>query len=101
MEINLTPTGEKASTAMNTTKQTHTPGPWTVGTSHDGFCTVTDGTKTICTVGAADLFPGIEADARLIASAPDLLAALKLAAILHPHNVTFSQAIAKAEGAQP
>ena len=36
--------------------------------------------------------------ARLIASAPDLLCALKLALVLHPHNVTFQQAIAKAEG---
>ena len=28
---------------------------------------------------------------------PALLAALKLAAIMHPYNVTFSQAIAQAE----
>ena len=56
---------------------THTPGPWKLGTSCDGFLTVTDGSKTICTVGAADLFPQIEIDAALIAAAPQLLAALK------------------------
>lgn len=55
----------------------YTPGPWRLGTSCDGFVTVTDGTKTICTVGAADIFPGIEEDARLIAGAPELLVALK------------------------
>ena len=56
---------------------THTPGPWKLGTSCDGFLTVTDGSKTICTVGAADLFPQIEIDATLIAAAPDLFEALK------------------------
>ena len=56
---------------------THTPGPWKLGTSCDGFLTVTDGSKTICTVGAADLFPQIEIDATLIAAAPALLTALR------------------------
>jgi hypothetical protein len=56
---------------------THTPGPWMLGKSCDGFLTVTDGSKTICTVGEADLFPEIELDAHLIAAAPQLLKALR------------------------
>jgi len=41
-----------------------------------------------------------EAERRYVAY-PALLAALKLAAVMHPYNVTFSQAIALAEGTQP
>lgn len=62
---------------MNKTHQeddmSHTPGPWAVAKSHDGFRTVSNGSKTICTVGEADLFPQIEDDAALIAAAPELL----------------------------
>lgn len=84
---------------------THTPGPWMIGTSHDGFRTVSDGTKTICSVGAADVFPAIEADARLIAAAPDLLQALKIAVRYMPtdnsegtERYQVEQIIAQAEG---
>lgn len=45
---------------------THTPGPWSVGRSCDGFVTVTDGTKTICSVGVADMFDQVEIDAAYI-----------------------------------
>lgn len=31
----------------------HTPTPWTIGNSCDGFLTITDGSKTICTKGVA------------------------------------------------
>ena len=55
----------------------HTPGPWRFMTDSTGeylavFANVQGGTKVICPVKIAD-----EADARLIAAAPDLLAALK------------------------
>lgn len=77
----------------------HTKGPWTIGVSHDGFRTVSDGTKTICTVGPVDLFPQIEADARLIAAAPELLSALEVLAKaidLSPLNVSKDLALLNA-----
>ena len=46
-----------------------TPTPWKTGLSHDGFVTVTTGSSTICTVGCADLFDGVEADAAYIVKA--------------------------------
>lgn len=56
---------------------THTPGPWKLDKSCDGFRTVSNGSLTICTVGEADLFPAGEHDAHLIAAAPELLETLK------------------------
>ncbi len=106
----------------------HTPGPWQVGFSdgsgandEDGYCIVagdhaarTDVTGVVTVVLAGIDHWGVVRgianadDARLIASAPDLLAALKEAAdyTRHPDYdwpVEFSRqvsaAIAKAEGA--
>ena len=68
------------------TKVKHTPGPWRVGysddsgTGEDGFYCVT-ASDTECVVRSGESFGlgyGIEnaADARLIAAAPDMLAAL-------------------------
>lgn len=56
----------------------HTPGPWVVGrTLADGTaCIVGDGDSVVCTFDGRS-HP--EADAALIASAPDLLALLKKA----------------------
>lgn len=59
----------------------HTPTPWTIGNSCDGFLTITDGSKTICTVGAADIFDGIEEDAALIVKAVNSYEAMREALI--------------------
>lgn len=57
---------------MDSYQMKHTPGPWDVTTSRDVFSAViASGRATICMDVEND------ADAALIASAPDLLAALK------------------------
>ena len=87
----------------------HTPGPWVVGrTLADGTaCIVGDGDSVVCTFDGRS-HP--EADAALIASAPDLLAALKDVVGWVPGSSAFftdgssaaveraRAAIAKAEG---
>ena len=45
---------------------THTPTPWTVGIKYDTFVEITNGSKTIATVGEANIYPQIEADANHI-----------------------------------
>lgn len=64
----------------------HTPGPWRVEAAGDGFRKPTeDGAKDFQIVAANGICPGIvwdylregEANARLFAAAPELLAALK------------------------
>ena len=54
----------------------YTKGPWKKDRTIDGFRSVSDGTKTICTIGEADIFPTIEDDAALIAAAPEMYEAL-------------------------
>ena len=62
-------------------KTKHTPGPWKV--EEDGFIRV--GTKTIGLIGNAyyhpDDFPERNANARMMAAAPDMLETLLLAEI--------------------
>lgn len=87
----------------------YTNGPWMVQDVYEGIIPVDawDGEQTIEIARVSDdnLASGKkeqEANAQLIAAAPDLLHALKLAAALHPSNVTFAEAILKAEaGYQP
>ena len=56
----------------------HTPGPWKLSRTVDGFLAVAGPRgRNVCSVGADELFPDIIHDARLIAAAPDLLEALK------------------------
>ena len=80
----------------------HTPGPWVAkgttvwGNPSDpvmGHLTIAT-TKTCAgeTIG--------QANATLIAAAPAMYEALKLAATMHPYNVTFQTALAQAEGKQ-
>jgi hypothetical protein len=81
----------------------HTPGPWRVARLRSGAWAVVDR-------GTRDIVPSIftqrdggedEANARLIAAAPDLLAALKYLLELggdDDRRITADAAIAKAEG---
>ena len=77
----------------------HTPGPWrfmSTGEYLAVFANMQGGTKVICPVKIAD-----EADAHLIAAAPDLLEAAKLAVsniMSIEAHYKLSAAIAKAEG---
>lgn len=62
------------------TTQTHTPGPWTFDRLGGGWgCIIRNGAPAKDTFRIAELAesPQIEANARLIAAAPDLLAALQ------------------------
>ena len=59
---------------MNPNK--HTPGPWVIGTRKDGSRWFSIGNPETGPHYQADIFCR-EADARLIAAAPDMLAALK------------------------
>lgn len=67
----------------------HTPTPWTIGNSCDGFLTITDGSKTICTVGAADIFDGIEEDAALIVKAVNSYDAMREALKGAQNDINF------------
>ena len=99
----------------------HTPGPWVVGPVDDCTVTAVDsrGNRTIVAeidgdYNEPDLWPIMEANARLISAAPDLLEALKWAAgrltytrRIKGQNDEFcdgvdmmNAAIAKAEGKQ-
>ena len=77
----------------------HTPGPWVLDSCHDGWQLLANGSNV-----TAEPFDCSDADARLIASAPQLLAALK--GLLPWHNGTAQggvwtdalAAINKAEG---
>ena len=97
---------------MTTTQTTHTTGTWTLRDQSEpqGARYTVEVTGHGLRSIVADIRDNwlceehggtAEANARLIAAAPALLAALKLAAVIHPYNVTFSQAIALAEGTQP
>jgi len=87
---------------------THTPGPWNVEISGDGSIIVFAGDRAM--VGAPVIArlidrPGSYADARLIAAAPELLAALRdliaqYRSDIGPHGdfERYEDVIAKAEG---
>ena len=73
----------------------HTPGPWTVHGPHDA--------PWVATVDCRTIMPQSVADARLIAAAPDLLAALvALVDATNTRSLAYDDAvtaIAKATGA--
>jgi molybdopterin-guanine dinucleotide biosynthesis protein A len=83
----------------------HTPGPWDSDPDIDGTLRAYDGAP-ICVVCAHN---DTEANALLIAAAPDLLSALRLAVRQNEHDMlmtgeelrTCLAAIAKAEGTAP
>ena len=88
---------------------THTPGPWRVGPVDDTVVTDADGKEVAAIDGdynSPDEWPRMEANARLIAAAPELLDALKR--LINPSPGTAKlppwvygiavPAIAKAEG---
>jgi hypothetical protein len=100
----------------------HTPGPWFVGanTNNDGGVSIVSDEARVCVVDAIGKFPrgqgwnhqdaARDANARLIAAAPDMLEALKAIsevgireihdwqAIAERMQATALAAIAKAEG---
>ena len=91
----------------DTTKMaTHTSAPWSIGKIREGSVEIQTPSGAICELMTGteelELPPDVEADARLIAAAPDLLAACK--ATLppleqrQPWHVMLEAAIAKAEG---
>ena len=58
----------------------HTPGPWVVGPVDDTIVTAPDGSEVAAIDGdynQPDMWPVMEANARLIAAAPELLEALR------------------------
>lgn len=84
---------------------THTPGPWRVGPVDDTIVTDAAGKEVAAIDGdynSPDEWPRMEANARLIAAAPDLLAALteirRLAADIPAleRSVRFAEANRKA-----
>ena len=93
-------------------KSEFTPGPWTTKKIEDGVYDIcrcgNDGIRTrVCRLHASQIQPKhggtIEANARLIAAAPDLLSALER--LVHPmaddDDVTYAHAmIWKAKGGQ-
>jgi hypothetical protein len=63
---------------MSTTEGQHTPGPWTWERDDSGWADVLVGAGGAVVIDADDtVSPVLEDDARLIAAAPDLLAALE------------------------
>ena len=80
----------------------HTPGPWKLSRTVDGFLAVAGPRgRNVCSVGADELFPDIIHNAHLIAAAPDLLEALKelveLPKRLDITGIAYITAIANAE----
>jgi hypothetical protein len=70
-------------------KSKHTPGPWTALPDKEGW-TIQSGQYRVCEVPNVNHFPQNEANARLIAAAPDLLEALgKITAYAEAHQFDF------------
>ncbi len=89
--------------------QAHTPGPWVVERADDAYCIANVGNLVIMPCGGKVKHDNAEANARLIAAAPELLAALESAQMAlmgytHQNAVTLAAlfkanaAIAKARG---
>ena len=84
---------------MSTKIAQFTPGPWFANQSEmeAHSCKVeirtTNGAYLICSDAGYQNAP-------LIAAAPAMYEALRLAVVMHPHNETFRQALAQAEGGQ-
>jgi len=85
----------------------HTPGPWETNDKRPqcNGIGIFSGSQFLAFVGDSDSQTPCEANARLIAAAPDLLEALiKTAALLHPdlpEHKAARIAIAKALGEKP
>jgi Asp/Glu/hydantoin racemase len=87
----------------------HTPGPWTLSSNRAGHAIVCASGKTVAAahlLGTIHPREEVEANALLIAAAPDLLAALKKA-LNHPLvripgdlEIVMRAAISKATGGQ-
>ena len=83
-------------------KTKHTPGPWTVKIGTE--LVIASARDTVLLIGDNRRLIPIDADARLIGAAPDLLAALKHCLLIaevqeHPAiGLMAREAIAKAEG---
>lgn len=93
---------------------THTPGPWRVGPVDDTVVTDADGKEVAAIDGdynSPDEWPRMEANARLIAAAPELLGALRFILAFYEPGQTYldtnawkqaeasaRRAVAKAEG---
>jgi len=60
-------------------KPSFTPGPWVVEKAADAYCIASIGSLAIMPAGGRVKHDNTAADARLIASAPDLLEALLIA----------------------
>jgi hypothetical protein len=85
----------------------HTPGPWHVEPDEYQWLVISDcNYRYVALVGDKDRFADDAANARLIAAAPDLLAACERAlgwfegdyGVNHPETVELRAAIAKATG---
>lgn len=90
---------------MSNEKTKHTAGPWMVQRRPPGFSsdmiTAKAAPGPVAPVAWVAKIGAREANAALIAAAPELLAALKEIAALHPHSdeaILARRAIAKAEG---
>lgn len=62
----------------------HTPGPWTVGQAYrygysSGFCPIIGGNSQVAIVDTGDRYMPWASNIALIAAAPDMLAALRMA----------------------
>ena len=86
---------------MTTKTATHTPGPWTAA-CNDIIATANDGRAFVGRIAGRRIASENDANARLIAAAPDLLTACKAALPSLEHHVPWHSillaAIAKAEG---
>lgn len=61
---------------MKTENGKHTPGPWVAEDAPDRRVAVYGGERCVCVIGEKG-FPSVDADAALIAAAPDMLEALR------------------------
>ena len=64
----------------------HTPGPWVVERADDAYCIANVGNLVIMPCGGKVKHDNAEADARLIAAAPDLLEALEQVCRIWDHH---------------
>jgi hypothetical protein len=103
---------DTAASPLGSAVPSHTPGPWVIDRDQDGRCLINGERQFVCTIDAP-VCESHEANARLIAAAPDLLAALKelrkhfliawgyeppIGSIHRPVTDRAGDAIAKAEG---
>ena len=85
----------------------HTPGPWSVEHDYKPYVIRSRGDLVATITGTAAIRPSAAANARLIASAPDLLAALVIAEEIlringfDDHAATARAALARAKGITP